>query len=200
MAPPFSANGTYGYYPTPFRPETPNYKTNFSGAENINGGGARNAQLAIILYQAAAWLGAANNGLVVLEAAVCGERLHGDEAGDGIAGLRTCIYQYWVFLTTRFEMVAFMRLRQAYALDLARAILAPRKTGKGGVATAAYHRAAAVAQATAIARVRQDLPDNDRPPFRRGDRPDRSAKRDRTARDSLNDKDCGNPRLSDCSR
>ena len=62
------------------------------------------------------------------------------------------MFQSWVFATTRFEVLALMRQRPQFALDLARAILSPRDTGMGGVATAQYHQAAAIAQATTIAR------------------------------------------------
>ena len=151
-APAPNLSGSYGYYPSPFRPTTTNFSDHFVGSENTNGGGARNAQEAVILYQLAAWLGNANNGLVELETAIREQRLAPADAASAVAGLRTCVFQSWVFATTRFEVLALMRQRPQFALDLARAILSPRDTGMGGVATAQYHQAAAIAQATTIAR------------------------------------------------
>jgi len=152
VAPAPTSTGTYGYYPTPFLPSTSNYTNHFTGSDNLAGGGARNANEAVILYQAAAWLGTASNGLIELEEAIRGEQLNPADAAHGVAGLRTSVYQTWVFITTRFEVLSLMRQQHDYAMDLARAILSPRDTGMGGVATAQYHQAAAVAQATTIAR------------------------------------------------
>lgn len=152
VAPAPTTSGSYGYYPTPFYPFTANFTSHFAGSENLAGGGGRNANEAVILNRAAACLGTVKNGLLELEAAIRGQLVNPADTAHGVAGLRTSVYQTWVFFTTRYEVLFLMRHQHDYAMDLARVILSPRDSGMGGVATAPYHHAAAVAQATTIAR------------------------------------------------
>jgi len=99
-----------------------------------------------------AWLVTVNNGLLELEAAIWGQLLNPADAAHGVAGRRTRVYQSWVFLTTRYEVLSLMRHQHDNTMDLSRAILSPRDSGMGGVATAPYRHAAAFMQATTIAR------------------------------------------------